>query len=670
MSSDLPPDSGRALSIAMLIVIVTVLTVVGVGILRWAMGEALVFGPTPTPTATARAQATATADFRATRVSEDIAAAATYSAEIGFVTPAIELTLEAQDIFVPIVVQGEGTEATPLPLDVSPTPAQADVLLPIVSGQERTQAAPESPLASPPPAQDDSPLQSPTPFDEATATPTPVPTNTPTPLPTTGPPPPPFVANEMRAVVRASDELPAAAYQGPSSIYTFTQRLNDGQQLLLSGRTTSGEWVYGRIDGSNDFFWIRQAHAIPTANDFGAALPTEEPSDDARWLATRLPTRLPPTDATPIVTPTPIPAGDYPLLRHDPANQARLPTLPRPPLQPLWNQNVSGQSLVSPLTVAGNNVVVSSNDGHVYFQDRVGGNQRGRVLINNTSRLAAAMADGVAYMLDESGRLVKLRSDSASIIGSANLAPPSQNGGGINLIDRYLLVSTVGTADGNGRLFLVERENMASIASKTVDGANIQYAAVGDQLVYVGGTTLYAFDPFDPSDRLRQIWRYPINSRLVTPPVYVRPGSYALAELYIADEAGRITILDANTGLQKQQFQLGSVVITGLAVDDERLYIAGNNFLRAMRREDAQNAWENPSSVPLSDGVIAGPFVDDNEVLIIQQDGSIRYFDKRNGAPLSAFSNPSRPATAGAVAGTWLFVPGTDARLYGWQGGQ
>lgn len=674
MLMDPRPRAGRALILTLFFVIVTIVAILFFSAMRWAVGARYLFTQTATPTATPHQAPAATADFRATRVSEDAAAVATYNAEIGYATPAVELTLRALDVFVPLVAQGEEGTSTAeavaqLPdatTEAQPS-SQPDVMLPIVSGQDGS-GTPSSPLPEPtttPPADThlpivvDSPLETPTP----TLPPTPTPTLSPT--PTAGSPTPFFVADSMRAVVRSSDAQRALAYAGPASIFTNTLTLNNGDQLILTARTTSGEWVYGRYDNSNDFFWVRQAHARPAGNDYSDVLPTEEPPNDVRWLPTRIAAVAPPPSRTPVMTPTPLPADDYPTYRRDPANQAWVAALPQFPVQQSWNPIVAGQPLLSPLTVSGSNIVVSSSDNHIYFLGREAGNQRNRVLIDGVSRLAAAHADGSVYLFDINGRLLKLTSANDGIQDSLQLAQPSPNAGGINLIGDYLLVSAVGANSGSGRLYLVDRNDLTLLAEKAIAGADIQYPAVGDQLVYVGGSTVYALDPYS---NLAEIWTYDVGARLSAPPVYIRPGFYAAAELYLADESGRITILDANTGLREAEFALGGQQITGLAVDDERLYIAGQGFLRAMRRDNAQNAWPNVNGVPLNADVLAGPFVGANEVLVQMEDGAIRTFDKFTGASLSNFIVNSRLAAPGIVAGPWIYLPGADTRLYGVRG--
>ena len=535
-----PSQSGRALLVAMTIVLLTVLTIVAVGSLRWAMQGQLVFGPTPTPTASPRATWTATPDIHSTRLAQNVEAQATYQAQIGFVTPAVELTLTAQVVMLPIAAAGP--DATAAPPTVTPTPTLADVLLPVVIAGPGTQS-PDSNGGVPPPGGSD-PAVGPT----ATATPVVIsqpatPTLPPAPSPTPSPTfsPTPFTVGEMIARIVTTPNASVLTYDGPSVRYDELTPIPHDTEIRLRGRTEDGEWVYGCCTGDNQSFWIRQAIAPPTGNDFYDILPTETPSDNVRWLAVE-PTQAAPT---PIVTPTLIPASDYPIARRDPANHARVDQLPQLPVITSWQKGVAPDALVSQPIVEGSNVFTASQDRHLYSLDTLGGNQRWRAAIKEPSNYPVAVANGQVLLIDNTGLVHQWRiSDESSLI-QRQLSPPRA---GLNLADKYVIAAVDGTGDSSDQIVLMDRESGDLALDGTIadiEGNQLQYPAVGGQLVFAGNTDVHALDVFG---NLTRVWTYDASARITAPPVYAMPGVQALAELYIADEAGNVEALDANTG--------------------------------------------------------------------------------------------------------------------------
>ena len=665
-----PSQSGRALLVAMTIVLLTVLTIVAVGSLRWALQSQLVFGPTPTPTASPRATWTATPDIRSTRLAQNVEAQATYLAQIGFVTPAVELTLTAQVVMLPIAAAGP--DATAAPPTVTPTPAPADVLLPVVIAGQETQP-PESAGGDPPPGGSD-------PAVESTPTATPVvisqpatPTLPPAPSPTPSPTfsPTPFTVGEMIARIVTTPDTSALTYDGPSVRYDELTPIPHNTEIRLRGRTDNGEWVYACCTGDNQSFWIRQVLAPPTDNDFYDILPTETPSDNVRWLAVE-PTQAAPT---PIVTPTLIPASDYPLARRDPANHARVDQLPQPPMNTFWQKGVAPDSLVSQPIVEGNNVFTASQDRHLYSLDRQGGNQRWRAAINESSKHPVAVANGQVFLIDDAGMVYQWRiSEEASLI-QRQLSPPCA---GLNLVDKYVIAAVDGIGDSSDQIILMDRESgdlSLNGAIADIEGNQLQYPAVGGQLVFAGNTNVHALDVFG---NLAPVWTYDAPARITAPPVYAMPGIQALAELYIADDAGNVEALDANTGRRLWTRSNGGRVVTGMALDETRLYISGAGFAGAIQRDDPEKGW----LVDISGAASSGPIVGPDALLVMTATGDINFLQKADGGVISTIREASgrggQVTAAGVVGGSWIYQPVYESsnsdenkgRLYGWQGGE
>jgi len=230
---------------------------------------------------------------------------------------------------------------------------------------------------------------------------------------------------------------------------------------------------------------------------------------------------------------------------------------------------------------------------------------------------------------------------------------------GVNVVDKYLLVNA--DVGGEHRLMMFDRTNGVKVAEFPTTGAFLQYPAVGDQLVYAANGDVWALDVFGG---LAEIWRYTNLGNITAPPLYVRPGVRAAAELYVADETGRVASLDANTGRELWVYQSGDVV-TGMAVDEERLFLSGNGFAKAIGRDDHADLWR-----VLTDGnVLGGPIVGDGEVFIATETGDARYLDAEDGGQILVERGPATTIAPAAVAGDWIFVVGQEG-MYGFRGSE
>ena len=279
----------------------------------------LAFAPTPTPTATKAAPKSPTADFRATRVAQDMITqqANPVVIDLGYTpTAQIVVQLPAPDSATSsttTVGSLSGQEAGQL------APSESTVVslsLPYVPGE----STPVSIIPTPSPTDPPLPTATPTPLPPtATATPippTPTPTITPTPLPT------PYIVDRLLAQIEKPD---VKRQRGPSGYYEDDGDFEIGD-IWLEARSPSGEWLYASQNGNTG--WLRQADAPPRDNVLPDYAPEGTKPDDVRWLAVR----LPPNESGMPLVPTAIPANDFPLERKNRSNQNLGESHPAPTL--------------------------------------------------------------------------------------------------------------------------------------------------------------------------------------------------------------------------------------------------------------------------------------------------------------------------------------------------
>lgn len=674
----------------------------GLALLFWVVQGGALASPTPTPSATPRQQLTPTADFRATNTAQDMLTQIAFSAELATAvaerlqtgTPppdAVGILLPGENsVMLPVISQVDAALATaiaqsieatlnpiapddaPLPGEMLPAPdspletpnfeatsvqatlealATAQVIqLPIVdqgAAPTDTPVAPnvELPTLEPTATETFTPTPSFTP--EPTATFTPEPTPTPT---------QPFSLPSLAANVVGSG--PAAAYVGPSSLYTQTATLPLSTGITLLNRNASGEWIYFCcVPNTNNPAWMLSASARPSGNPALAAPRENLNPNDARWLAQR--------DADPSLAPIPAslpaPPTDFPMARVDKHNTGSVTTVPSLPYIYGWglggNAGVAGNGFISGAVVSGANVVAASADGHIYSFDRDSGSQRWRFQIGENIRAVPLAEGSTFFVLSESGRLTALD----DLGGSAN--PRYQRGfdmsphGGIIGAGARLLFT--GRQPDAERLWIVDRTNGNPLYTVALGASTAQMPAVGEQLVFVVSDAVRAINLFNG----QVVWETLNDVTFNAPPLYVSPGQNTLAELYVADSQGRITALNANTGETLwQSFNNGNV--TSLAANDTMLFAAGPGFVRGLvqqRRNDGQLVWQ--ASIP--GNVPGGVIVDGTRVLVVAEGGNIQLFDAGSGAIGVSDIQLGALGGSAAVSGAWIYVPTQSGILYG-----
>lgn len=654
-----PPRQRRSphnVNLAMSGILALVVVLLLAGSARWFLERGYVFGPTPTVTPTKRsATDTPTVDFRATANVENLATQrAQEMALLGMNTPTPQPTATptpeptatatlaglpapsqtaGATVMIPIVGNLFPTTDTPTPVPtVTPTYTSESTV--VISVPTVPQPAETSPIATP--------ALTETPTTTVTETPAAVDPNSPTPTPAVQP------TVTLRAVIVRD----AAIRMGPSSLYTQTTVLGNGQVVSLYGRSVSGEWVYVCCAPNNVEGWTRQANLNIEGNPTPVGAPPNTNANDPRHLLERQPTVA---LATPLARPTPIPPGDYPLFRRDPAAQANLGQ----PLAPTYRFEWAGgasRAMSSPVIVVGASAMVASEDLHLYSFNKESGSQRWRYQFAQLIRQAPAIQDNLIYVVDNAGMISVLQEqgNGASLIwttsiGTAPAAAPT-------LWGNFLFV-----AGNNNRLYAFDRVNRAELWSVDVPGPALRYPAVGDQLIYVANNSLRALDIYNKGNL---VWEDTRFFSVSAPPVYSQPGVVALAEVYAADAGGNIYALDANTG-DLLWSHTSNETTEAMAIDRSTLYAVGNGFVKAIDRRNGTLLW----SYPFGDRIVGGPIVGEGRLIFVSESGAIQVLDALNGRLLFNNSISSRVAGAPAVSNRRIFVPGVDGNLHAWIGG-
>lgn len=667
----------------------------GLGGMFWFVQARIALGPTPTPTPTRGTPMTATPDFLATRVAEDFLTQQAYQmALLGTTTPTPRVTNTATPEIpdsnmppaitpfatnTPNIVRLPGLNApfTPTPSD-TPTPDEtifaeqtptSNVLnLPIV--------ADNSPLVTPTPAQvaegpPDASLATPTdvpPTETPTMTLPPPDTATPTPTETLPPPSPTATAIPpgqtivVGSLIGYVGDRVASLRLGPSNIYTATTQLAPDTRLTVLRRNLSGEWLYVCcVENQNlEPAWVRQAYIDLRDNPLPSGAPEDANPNNVGWLSME----GAPAHLAPIPTPVPPLPDDYPLYRFDRQAAGRVRLLPRPPFNPTWSQEArAGLGLVSPVVVGGNDVMVGSADNHLYSFERASGSQRWRrELCQDGCRQFTQ-----SPMLYEDQ--IFIADQSQTLWGYANLLNPNLIWrvavdqpviSSFNIFSDTLFLAT-GTG-GNHTLLALDIDNGAERWRRTTSGPGLRYPAIGDQLVYAADGIVIAYDVIDGEE----VWRNESVQNVIAGPVYGAPGVDSLAELYVVTNNNRIYALDANTGRELWNIDNGEAA-TSLALHENALFVAGDGYIKAISRYDRAQRWRTAIG---GGPVMGGPLVDADRVLIVTQAGLVHLLENASGSPISVPSITSSVAGGPAISGAYIFVPGTDGRLYALLGSQ
>ena len=359
---------------------------------------------------------------------------------------------------------------------------------------------------------------------------------------------------------------------------------------------------------------------------------------------------------------TAVPPGDFPLAHFDSRNSGRIPDLPITPLQSGWPVPAqAAAAFVSPVGVTGPNVLVSSQDGQYYSFNRDQGNQRWRYNLQSFATLAPTIQDGIIYVVYGGQRIIALQDfgNSATPLWTADLPLPATSPFNVWYDNLF-----IGAGEGaDARLVALKRGNPADRREFNDPNSRVQMPAIGQETLYVGADRLWALD-VDLWFGLETIWISNDVFNVSTAPVYSTPGVVRPAELYVADQSGRVFALDANTGAKVWEHGFGGPV-SALAVNENAVFVVGNNVLRALSRQNGQTLW----NVGTAGAVAGGPLVTGDRVLVVTQSGGIFFYRAADGVALDANSTVASGVGGGpAVSGQWLFVPASNNNVYAFRG--
>ncbi len=647
------------LQIVLLLLMMALSALIG---LIWFGGDRLLFPPTPTATATAGLQLSPTVDFRATLIAEDLATQVAYStvaAQLGLSplvapTPAFEPVVTVN---LPVAGNGDAvSQATDVATENGAVNQPAtiggntnNIALPVVVNNSSMLPSPTStPL-----------VFSELPTETPTETPTEIPTETPIPPPTAIPTPTPtlYFVESLRAVAATPSIV---LRTGPNNLNATVTTLPGDSILTLSGRDETGEWVYVCCNPS---YWVRQIFAQPRDNTLPGNAPSGANPNDVRWLRVQPP---PPT-TIPILTPTAIPDTSYPLARRDRANSGRVPNLPTWPLAEAWpNPFRANQSLISPIVVANDKVIVASADRRLYAFGLVEGNQQWMFEVGALVRFAPAVQDSYVYFADDQSRIFGLQdfSTQAQQQWQRTITGVPKSNMHVTGDRLYVVTSVSQTQD---YIITLNRFNGDLVLNPYIaSGIIAPTLTFGNQLLYIGDPVLRALDINDFS----VIWTRDDIRNLTAPSVFVLNGPNALAELYVADnraESGgsRLHAINANTG-QNIWSSLVGREITGLAVGPDAVYVTGEGFIRAIARQGGNSMlWE----IGINGRAVGGPLIDHEKILIVTTTGLIQLINL-NGQIMGGLTirNGQTVVGAPAVSGPYLYIPVNDSIVYTYRG--
>ncbi|GIV67533.1 PQQ-binding-like beta-propeller repeat protein [Caldilinea sp.] len=675
-----PPQRNRTSTILTISILVAFFLLIGLSWMVFAVQNGLVALVTPTPTPTPRAATpTPTPDVRATHIAEDMLTQVAFAATAimrltqtpsGVVLspdsplppepgqPTAPETRPTQSVQLPLVAIGEAQPASPLPPDQPPAEAQfpAEALTATAIFMPGVAVGEAAPTPTPP-------------FLEPPPSPTPEfipPTDTPTPFVAPPPTPTPFISvQSLAAITRAGADT--AVYIGPSTFYTRSEiTLPPNTQIQLRGRTLAGDWLFGCCINNSQGFWVRPAYVTIGGNPVPPAFPPGVDLNSPQWDVNN-PKWLPiiPVDGSLIPRPQPTspPFGDFPLARYDRGNTGRLPMLPRPPLFDAWGALThAGAAFRSPVAVMGPNVIAGNDDGQLYSLNRDVGSQRWRYGLGGVGALAPAVNDGLIYFPYAGNRMVVVQ-DGGTF---ANLVSNIDLPGLITTSPTFLNdVVFLGVGEGGAaRLVAMKRDNLndrREVSLPLSSQPRLLQPAIGQEVIYAAGDKVWAID-VNLWSGIEVIWESANLGPIAAPPVYTFPGVIRTAELYVADVSGNLHALDANTGARIWTYPSGAPIAM-LAVNDSAVFAAGGGLLRAVSRQNGQLLWTAQTGGNLA----GGPFVANDRVLVITQNGAV-FYDANSGAVLDAATFFRSPLLAApAVSQEWLFAP-SNMSIFGYRG--
>lgn len=670
------PAGNRAAEIFTISILVSLFLLLGVGAMFWVVQNRIAFVPTPTLTATPEPASTPTPNVPATLVMEDMLTQVAYTAAqatLAFQTvgsgqtataiaiaqangqPNSPLGESTSAVFVPNVSGGSGEPVNPGdPADAAQLTATAmvtnPVFVPNISGVPATDTpVPPTPTNLPGVIPVETVTEIPTSSIPPTETATFIPaTDTATATPT-----PAFVINNQNGQVVSGGSL----YPGMGTLYTAVTQLALNSTVNISGRSETGEWLlvccYNNIS-----YWARNYDVRPTNNPTPANAPTNVNGNDIRWLP--LATPIPGLNPAPTSVPTPIAQQDYPQLMRDLRNSGRvqqLPTTYNAPVSLVGSQ--AGGAYISPLVIANNVVYAVSADNNLYAIDKQAGNQLWRYNLGASVRVAPLVVDSTIYLATGGGKIVALldQGNSAGLIWEKQLVGTPLTG--IKVVDNKLFVGL--KEDGDiVKIYELDRLNQGNQINVLNYSIPLQPPIIAGNLLFVAGSVLNASD----IDRIgKTIWQINDYSEPLAPPVFVSPGTRALAELYVVNKeanASKIYVINANTSERLGNAIEGADNAKLLTVTDSYIVTIGSGSVRRFNRSDGGQLAD--INIDGSEPMLASS--SGNRLLVVNTSGAITLIDLVSGGvtPIGQQAIPMQAAPA--ISGLDLYIPGSDSYIY------
>ena len=338
-----------------------------------------------------------------------------------------------------------------------------------------------------------------------------------------------------------------------------------------------------------------------------------------------------------------------------------------------WRVATGGKVRSSPL-VAGDLVLVGSEDGKLYAVDQDSGSVRWTHDCGGPVTSSPAEADGHVFVVGGMGNLDALQLDSGKLLWTVTVGEPvpyEQRPGEPRSWDFYLSSPVVhggsvvfGGADG--RVYSVDAESGMIRWKHGFGGAIRSTPAVAGDTVYVGSMdgTLHALDLASGEQR----WVFDTEGNPYFPRGEVQ-SSPAVADgvVYVGARDGFLYAVDAATGEQRWRADhQGSWVITSPAVHDGLVFAGSSDgeFVHAVDAESGAERWRFETG----SRVFSSPAVAGGLVYFGTWNGDLIGLDVRDGARKAMNMAESAIMSSPALADGVLYVGSDDSCLYAFAG--
>jgi serine/threonine-protein kinase len=317
-------------------------------------------------------------------------------------------------------------------------------------------------------------------------------------------------------------------------------------------------------------------------------------------------------------------------------------------IEAAWAHRTGGDVFASP-AVAGDLVVVGSEDGAVYGLDLATGDQRWRTTTDDSVQSSAAIDDGQAIVGSNDGRLRALDLADGATAWSADLG--------------YQLVSSPTVA---GDLVLVGADGLHALDRATGDerwsaptgDVIVSSPAVAGDVAVVGSNdgAVYGIDLADGTRR----WRVDTGGPVVSSPRIA--GGIA----YVGGGDGRVFAIEAATGDVRWKVPVGGGGLrSSPALGDDTLYVGtGDHRVVALALSDGSQRW----SSRLGGRVSSSPALTGGLVVVGSDDGRVSFLDAAGGAVRGTFDTGGAVLSSPRVAGDLVVVGSSDDHVYALRG--